>query len=81
MTWHHLTFDEEAQIGFGEYTFEMHGRYHGMVVVNVEAELIKNWREYQYQHQLNWEEFTDKNPFSEARQVASMFCGALPIKE
>ncbi|MGH9755864.1 MAG: nuclear transport factor 2 family protein [Blastocatellia bacterium] len=22
MTWHHLAFDEESQIGFGEYTFQ-----------------------------------------------------------
>ena len=23
MTWHHLAFDEESQVGFGEYTFQM----------------------------------------------------------
>lgn len=37
MTWHHLAFNEEAQIGFGEYTFEMHGRYHGGVVAKIES--------------------------------------------
>ena len=63
MTWHHLAFNEHEQIGFGEYSFEMHGHYHGIVVVKIEAGLIKQWREYQYQTELNWEEFTSHNPF------------------
>ena len=63
MTWHHLAFNEEEQIGFGEYTFEMHRRYHGIVVVNVEEGLIKGWREYQYRTELNWNEFTSHIPF------------------
>jgi nuclear transport factor 2 (NTF2) superfamily protein len=63
MICHHLAFNEEEKIGFGEYTFEMHGRYQGIVVVTVEAGLIKQWREYQYQTQINWEEFTSYNPF------------------
>lgn len=63
MTWHHLAFNEEEQIGFGEYTFQMHGRYHGIVVVKIESGLIKHWREYQYRSELSWEEFTSHNPF------------------
>ena len=63
MTWHHLAFNEEDQIGFGEYTFQMHGRYHGIVSVKVESGLIKQWREYQYRTELSWEEFTSHNPF------------------
>ena len=63
MTWHHLAFHEEEQIGFGEYTFQMHGRYHGIVVVKIEAGLIKHWREYQYRSELDWEQFTSQNPF------------------
>jgi hypothetical protein len=63
MTWHHLAFDEPDQVGFGEYTFQMHGRYHGIVVVKIEDGLIRNWREYQYPSGLNWEEFTSQNPF------------------
>ena len=63
MTWHHLAFNEGEQTGFGEYTFEMHGRYHGMVMVKIEAGLIKYRREYQYQSELGWEEFTSHNPF------------------
>jgi ketosteroid isomerase-like protein len=63
MTWHHLAFNEPQQVGFGEYTFEMHGRYHGIVIVKVENGLIKHWREYQYQTGLGWEEFTLHSKF------------------
>ena len=63
MTWHHLAFQEEKQIGFGEYTFQLNNRYHGVVVVKLESGLIKHWREYQYRSELHWEEFTAHNPF------------------
>src|ERR1700752_2826872 len=63
MTWHHLAFNAQEQIGFGEYTFEMHGRYHGMVVEKIESGLIKYWGEYQYKTELGGEEFTSHNPF------------------
>ena len=63
MTWHHLAFNEEEQVGFGEYTFQMHERYHGIVIVKIESGLIKHWREYQSRSELSWEEFTSHNPF------------------
>ena len=63
MTWHHLAFNEKEQTGFGEYTFQMHGRYHGIVIVKLDSGLIKHWREYQYRSELDWEEFTNRNPF------------------
>ena len=63
MTWHHLAFNEAEQIGFGEYTFQMHGQYHGIVTVKIENGRIKFWREYQYKTELNWDEFTSLNPF------------------
>jgi ketosteroid isomerase-like protein len=63
MSWHHLAFNEQEQVGFGEYTFEMHGRYHGIVVVQLAAGRIKNWREYQYRSELDWSSFTSHNPF------------------
>jgi uncharacterized protein (TIGR02246 family) len=63
MTWHHLAFDETAQIGFGEYTFQMNNRYHGIVVVRVRDGRIANWREYQYRSPLEWEQFVDENRF------------------
>lgn len=63
MTWHHLAFNEDEQVGFGEYTFEMHGRYHGIVVVQIASGLIKHWREYQYRTELDWQAFTGHIPF------------------
>lgn len=63
MTWHHLAFDEESQIGFGEYTFQMNRRYHGIVVVRLREGMISNWREYQYRSDLPWESFIHLNPF------------------
>jgi hypothetical protein len=63
MKWHHLAFNEEEQVGFGEYSFRMHGNYHGIVTVKVENNLIKFWREYQYKTELSWEEFTKLNLF------------------
>ena len=58
MTWHHLALNEEEQVGFGEYSFQMYGLYHGIVVVKLESGLIRSWREYQYRTELDWEEFT-----------------------
>jgi ketosteroid isomerase-like protein len=63
MTWHHLAFDEESQTGFGEYTFQMNNRYHGIVVVKIKNAKISNWREYQYKSELEWREFVKKNDF------------------
>jgi ketosteroid isomerase-like protein len=63
MTWHHLAFDEESQTGFGEYTFQMNNRYHGIVVVKIRGGKISNWREYQYKSDLEWREFVKKNNF------------------
>ena len=63
MAWHHLAFNEEEQVGFGEYSFRMVGNYHGIVTVKIENGLVKFWREYQYQTGLKWEEFSKLNPF------------------
>ena len=63
MAWHHLAFDEGSQVGFGEYTFQMNRRYHGIVVVKVRGGKISNWREYQYESGLDWKEFVKKNDF------------------
>lgn len=63
MTWHHLAFNEEEQIGFGEYSFQMHGKYHGIVTVQLASGLIRFWREYQYKTELDWDEFTSLNSF------------------
>jgi ketosteroid isomerase-like protein len=63
MTWHYLAFDEDSQVGFGEYTFQMNRRYHGVVVVRLRGGKIANWREYQYESPLEWKEFVRKNEF------------------
>jgi hypothetical protein len=63
MTWHHLVFDEEAQIGAGEYTYRGSNQYHGVVMVRIVDGLIANWREYQVRSPLTWEQFMDENRF------------------
>lgn len=63
MIWHHLAFDEDEQIGFGEYTFQGNNRYHGIVIIRIVNGKIGNWREYQYKSELEWQQFTEKNPF------------------
>ncbi len=61
MTWHHLAFDPSSGIGAGEYTFEWNGRkLHGIVWAQIEAGLIRRWREYQYPSDLGWEAFVGK---------------------
>ena len=64
MRWHHVCFDERAQIGAGEYTFEGRKRYHGVVLVELENGLIARWREYQYESRLEWEDFVGASRFS-----------------
>lgn len=63
MTWHHVVFDEQAQIGTGEYTFSGRRRYHGLAIVKVEAGRIVRWREYQYASDLDWETFVGESRF------------------
>ena len=63
MVWHHLAFDVESQVGFGEYTFQMNNRYHGIVVVKVKGGKISSWREYQYKSDLDWDDFIGKSKF------------------
>ena len=63
MTWHHLVFDEQSQVGAGEYTFRGNSQSHGVTMVKIEGGLIRNWREYQYRSALPWDEFVDDNAF------------------
>lgn len=63
MVWHHLAFDAQERIGFGEYTFHGNSRYHGIVIVKLRGGKISNWREYQYKSEVPWEEFTRHNGF------------------
>lgn len=63
MDWHHLIFDEQRQVGAGEFTFEYGGRVHGMVMIKVSGGKVSNWREYWYESNLAWEDFIGENRF------------------
>ena len=63
MVWHHILFDEESQIGAGEFTFTYGDTVHGVTMIKVQDGLISNWREYWYASPLAWEVFTEKNSF------------------
>jgi hypothetical protein len=63
MTWHHLVFDEEKQVGAGEFTFEFGSKVHGVAMVKVAEGKISHWREYWYESDLDWEEFIGENKF------------------
>jgi ketosteroid isomerase-like protein len=63
MTWHHLVFDEEKQVGAGEFTFEFGNKVHGVAMIKVTEGKISNWREYWYESDLDWEKFIGENKF------------------
>jgi ketosteroid isomerase-like protein len=63
MTWRHVAFDATKQVGLGEFTFDYGSKAHGVVVIRVREGRISNWREYFYESQLDWEEFTERNRF------------------
>ena len=63
MLWHHIVFDESAQIGMGEYTFTYEIRTHGVSVIRIVGGKIANWREYEQESRLNWEEMIGDNWF------------------
>lgn len=46
--WHTIIFDEAAQIGAAEYSYQEAQRYHGLVLVRVADALVTHWREYQH---------------------------------
>jgi hypothetical protein len=61
--WHHLVFDPASQIGAGEYTFTYQIRTHGMVILRIVNGKIANWREYELESRMNWEEMVGENRF------------------
>ncbi len=63
MRWHHLIFDPAQQIGAGEYTFRYKVQTHGLVIVRMANGLILNWREYEVESPLPWEQFVGDNRF------------------
>jgi hypothetical protein len=68
VVWHRWLFDEPAQSGVAEYTYEGHRRYHGAVLVEIdEAGRIADWREWQHVSELDWDRFV-AGPASEPEQ-------------
>jgi SnoaL-like domain len=63
MTWHHLVFDPAQQIGVGEYSFRYRIQTHGLVIAKISNGLILNWREYEVESPLPWEQFVRENRF------------------
>ena len=63
MTWHHLVYDPEQRIGFGEYTFRGRRQYHGIVAVQIREGGIARWREYQYPDDADWDRFVGDSRF------------------
>lgn len=52
-----------ARLVWGEYTFQYRVQTHGVVVVKIENGLIKNWREYEIESELPWDQFVGTNRF------------------
>lgn len=63
MQWHHLAYDPQRDVGFGEFTFTYGSTVHGVAVVRMRDGLIANWREYWYESPLAWSDFTKPNSF------------------
>jgi hypothetical protein len=63
MKWHHLAFNAQEQVGYGEYTFKGNHQYHGIVTVVIKAGKIFRWREYQYQSDTAWDNFVGSSRF------------------
>lgn len=56
--WHRRMFDEAAQTGVAEYTYEGHSRYHGVVLAVIGDDgRVADWREWQHVSELDWDEF------------------------
>jgi hypothetical protein len=54
MTWQRLSFQEEDQIGNGEYTFQRPGRYHATVLIKIRDGLISSWQEIRQRSDIEW---------------------------
>lgn len=57
VTWHSILWDDEAQTGVVEYTYEGDHRYHGAAIVRLDADgRIALWREWQHRDdELDWD--------------------------
>ena len=63
MTWRNVVFDEDLQIGFGEFTFSYGTQVHGAVAVKLREGRIHRWREYWYESELPYAAFAGESAF------------------
>lgn len=63
MLWHHVVYDPASRIGMAEYTFTYEIRTHGVAVIRITSGKIANWREYEVQSRMGWEEMIGENNF------------------
>jgi hypothetical protein len=56
--WHTRLFDEGAQRGAAEYTYDGTQRYHGIALIRVADGRITHWREYQHVDPRPWPAFS-----------------------
>jgi ketosteroid isomerase-like protein len=63
--WHLTMFDEAAQVGAAEYSYDGTSRYHGVALIRVRDGLITHWREYQHTDPRAWQEFAGSTAFPE----------------
>ena len=63
MTWHHVAYDPDASVGFGEYTFSIPNGFaaHGVAVITTRDQRIATWREYQYPSPMTFKEFAGES--------------------
>jgi uncharacterized protein (TIGR02246 family) len=64
MSWRNVVFDEDLQLGFGEFTFTYGSQVHGSVVMKLEDGRIHRWREYWYESELPYEAFAGESAFA-----------------
>jgi hypothetical protein len=62
VTFHTVLFDETQQCGAVEYTYIGTHVYHGLVLIRVDDDLVKEWREYQHVDPRPWSEFVSGPP-------------------
>ena len=66
MSWRNVVFDEDLQVGFGEFTFSYGSQVHGSVVMKLRDGRIHRWREYWYESDLTYPAFVSESAFAPA---------------
>lgn len=65
MAWHYLLFNDSTQTGAGEYSFTWNNlTIHGIVILKIDDNHVKLWREYQHHSDLDWKGFIGESDFN-----------------